>query len=110
MAVVAVCVWGSPGFPRYLKSSCFFLFFFLRRTSLWIYGRGSRDGGGRLVAVDCIAWELSPHPSSSHFRCSPLPSDSAKWTETEIEMLRAAVKRFGDDLNHISCVIKERTV
>ncbi|XP_039331898.1 BPTF-associated chromatin complex component 1 isoform X3 [Saimiri boliviensis] len=35
---------------------------------------------------------------------------SAKWTETEIEMLRAAVKRFGDDLNHISCVIKERTV
>ncbi|EGV93923.1 B-cell CLL/lymphoma 6 member B protein [Cricetulus griseus] len=25
-------------------------------------------------------------------------------------MLRAAVKRFGDDLNHISCVIKERTV
>ncbi|XP_045680327.1 chromatin complexes subunit BAP18 isoform X1 [Phyllostomus hastatus] len=34
----------------------------------------------------------------------------AKWTETEIEMLRAAVKRFGDDLNHISCVIKERTV
>ncbi|XP_012868877.1 PREDICTED: chromatin complexes subunit BAP18 isoform X2 [Dipodomys ordii] len=34
----------------------------------------------------------------------------AKWTDTEIEMLRAAVKRFGDDLNHISCVIKERTV
>ncbi|KAM5273524.1 BPTF-associated chromatin complex component 1 [Ctenodactylus gundi] len=34
----------------------------------------------------------------------------AKWTETEIEMLRAAVKRFGDDLNHISCIIKERTV
>ncbi|XP_028911239.1 chromatin complexes subunit BAP18 isoform X2 [Ornithorhynchus anatinus] len=34
----------------------------------------------------------------------------AKWTETEIEMLRTAVKRFGDDLNHISCVIKDRTV
>ncbi|XP_010604067.1 chromatin complexes subunit BAP18 isoform X3 [Fukomys damarensis] len=37
-------------------------------------------------------------------------SADAKWTETEIEMLRAAVKRFGDDLNHISCVIKDRTV
>jgi len=34
----------------------------------------------------------------------------AKWTETEIEMLRAAVRRFGDDLNNISTVIKERTV
>lgn len=49
-------------------------------------------------------------PLSFHFRYSLSPSDSAKWTETEIEMLRAAVKRFGDDLNHISCVIKERTV
>lgn len=34
----------------------------------------------------------------------------AKWTETEIEMLRLAVRRFGDDLNNISTVIKERTV
>uniref|UniRef100_A0A1A8F885 BPTF-associated chromatin complex component 1 n=1 Tax=Nothobranchius korthausae TaxID=1143690 RepID=A0A1A8F885_9TELE len=34
----------------------------------------------------------------------------AKWTETEIEMLRLAVCRFGDDLNNISSVIKERTV
>uniref|UniRef100_A0A3Q2E0W8 BPTF-associated chromatin complex component 1 n=1 Tax=Cyprinodon variegatus TaxID=28743 RepID=A0A3Q2E0W8_CYPVA len=34
----------------------------------------------------------------------------AKWTETEIEMLRCAVRRFGDDLNNISTVIKERTV
>uniref|UniRef100_A0A3Q1EWW3 Chromosome 17 open reading frame 49 n=1 Tax=Acanthochromis polyacanthus TaxID=80966 RepID=A0A3Q1EWW3_9TELE len=31
----------------------------------------------------------------------------AKWTETEIEMLRLAVRRFGDDLNNISTVIKE---
>ena len=36
--------------------------------------------------------------------CSPV---GAKWTETEVEMLRAAIKQFGDDLNHISCVIKE---
>uniref|UniRef100_K7F5V2 Chromosome 17 open reading frame 49 n=1 Tax=Pelodiscus sinensis TaxID=13735 RepID=K7F5V2_PELSI len=34
----------------------------------------------------------------------------AKWTETEIEMLRAAVTRFGDDLNRISAIIKDRTV
>uniref|UniRef100_A0A8C9J9C5 BPTF associated chromatin complex component 1 n=1 Tax=Panthera tigris altaica TaxID=74533 RepID=A0A8C9J9C5_PANTA len=38
------------------------------------------------------------------------PAPAGEWTETEIEMLRAAVKRFGDDLNHISCVIKERRV
>ncbi|KAI1898872.1 hypothetical protein AGOR_G00076880 [Albula goreensis] len=34
----------------------------------------------------------------------------AKWTDTEIDMLRSAVRRFGDDLNTISSVIKERTV
>nr|XP_033779399.1 chromatin complexes subunit BAP18 isoform X4 [Geotrypetes seraphini] len=34
----------------------------------------------------------------------------AKWTDTEIEMLRAAVKHFGEDLNKISTVIKDRTV
>ncbi|XP_006627509.1 chromatin complexes subunit BAP18 isoform X2 [Lepisosteus oculatus] len=34
----------------------------------------------------------------------------AKWTDTEIDMLRAAVRRFGDDLNKISSVIKDRTV
>ncbi|XP_077448780.1 BPTF-associated chromatin complex component 1 [Stigmatopora argus] len=34
----------------------------------------------------------------------------AKWTETEIEMLRSAVRRFGNDLNNISGVIKDRTV
>ncbi|XP_017565460.1 chromatin complexes subunit BAP18 isoform X1 [Pygocentrus nattereri] len=34
----------------------------------------------------------------------------AKWTDTEIEMLRLAVRRFGDDLNALSLVIKKRTV
>ncbi|KAJ8342252.1 hypothetical protein SKAU_G00321800, partial [Synaphobranchus kaupii] len=33
----------------------------------------------------------------------------AKWTDTEIELLRSAVRRFGDDLNTISSVIKQRT-
>ncbi|KAJ7996050.1 hypothetical protein DPEC_G00233060 [Dallia pectoralis] len=44
----------------------------------------------------------------------PVVADSspagAKWNETEVEMLRSAVRRFGDDLNSISSVIKERTV
>ncbi|XP_064796237.1 chromatin complexes subunit BAP18 isoform X2 [Oncorhynchus masou masou] len=34
----------------------------------------------------------------------------AKWTDTEIGQLRSAVVRFGDDLNSLSAVIKERTV
>ncbi|XP_048884847.1 chromatin complexes subunit BAP18-like isoform X2 [Brienomyrus brachyistius] len=34
----------------------------------------------------------------------------AKWTDTEIEMLRSAMRRFCDDLNAISLVIKDRTV
>ncbi|XP_026871442.2 chromatin complexes subunit BAP18 isoform X2 [Electrophorus electricus] len=34
----------------------------------------------------------------------------AKWTDTEIEMLRSTVRRFGDDLNTLSSVIKKRTV
>ncbi|XP_054849366.1 chromatin complexes subunit BAP18 isoform X2 [Eublepharis macularius] len=34
----------------------------------------------------------------------------AKWTEAEIALLRASVQRFGDDLNRISALIKERTV
>lgn len=85
-------------------------FLFLSRTFL-VLGRGPRDWGQKadwLWNAQPVGWIhslllpfLLPHLS---------PSDSAKWTETEIEMLRAAVKRFGDDLNHISCVIKERTV
>ncbi|XP_060111749.1 chromatin complexes subunit BAP18 isoform X1 [Heteronotia binoei] len=34
----------------------------------------------------------------------------AKWTDAEISLLRASVQRFGDDLNRISALIKERTV
>ncbi|KAG9469343.1 chromatin complexes subunit BAP18 isoform X1 [Eleutherodactylus coqui] len=34
----------------------------------------------------------------------------ARWTDIEIQMLHAAVRRFGEDLNQISSVIKERTV
>lgn len=58
--------------------------------------------------LNCFQWAV--YSSCPTFAIPLSPSDSAKWTETEIEMLRAAVKRFGDDLNHISCIIKERTV
>ncbi|XP_072035149.1 BPTF-associated chromatin complex component 1-like isoform X2 [Amphiura filiformis] len=44
------------------------------------------------------------HPVSE-----PSPS-SGKWTDEELELLRAAVKRFGEDLHKISDVIKTRTV
>jgi hypothetical protein len=35
---------------------------------------------------------------------------SRKWTDEEIEMLRQAVKHFGEDLSKISEHIKGRTV
>ncbi|XP_074839125.1 BPTF-associated chromatin complex component 1 [Carettochelys insculpta] len=44
-----------------------------------------------------------------HPVCDSSPA-GAKWTEAEIEMLRTAVTRFGDDLHRISALIKERTV
>nr|XP_056719390.1 chromatin complexes subunit BAP18 isoform X2 [Euleptes europaea] len=34
----------------------------------------------------------------------------AKWTDAEISLLRASVQRFGDDLQRISALIKDRTV
>lgn len=85
---------------------------FLRRSVLFDESlKGAhRVGGKRLLGLwteEPVGWLHTLLP----ILLSPFsPSDSAKWTETEIEMLRAAVKRFGDDLNHISCVIKERTV
>lgn len=53
-------------------------------------------------------WSLAQ--LSQHIVVCCLSVLRAKWTETEIEMLRMAVRRFGDDLNNISTVIKERTV
>ncbi|XP_022249812.1 chromatin complexes subunit BAP18-like [Limulus polyphemus] len=37
-------------------------------------------------------------------------SSGGKWTDEEIEMLRTAIQKFGDDLNKISYLIKNRTV
>ncbi|XP_064454611.1 chromatin complexes subunit BAP18-like isoform X1 [Ornithodoros turicata] len=39
----------------------------------------------------------------------PSPA-GGKWTDDEVEMLRTAVKRFGEDLNKISDHIKNRTI
>ncbi|ESO96145.1 hypothetical protein LOTGIDRAFT_214697 [Lottia gigantea] len=39
----------------------------------------------------------------------PSPS-GGKWTDEEVDLLRSAVKQFGDDLNKISEVIKNRTI
>lgn len=44
-----------------------------------------------------------------HVSGEPAPA-SAKWSDTEVEMLRSAVARFGEDLNKISDVIKVKTV
>ncbi|XP_076096697.1 BPTF-associated chromatin complex component 1-like isoform X2 [Mytilus galloprovincialis] len=44
------------------------------------------------------------HPTSE-----PSPT-SGKWTPKEIEMLQNSVKRFGDDLDKISNIIKTRTI
>jgi len=35
---------------------------------------------------------------------------SGKWTDVEIDMLLASVKRFSEDLNTVSETIKNRTV
>ncbi|KAJ8031306.1 Chromatin complexes subunit BAP18 [Holothuria leucospilota] len=39
----------------------------------------------------------------------PSPN-SGKWSDEELQTLRTAVKRFGDDLNKISDMVKTRTV
>ncbi|KAK3589675.1 hypothetical protein CHS0354_015181 [Potamilus streckersoni] len=44
-----------------------------------------------------------------HPTAEPSPA-SGKWTDQEVDMLRGAVKRFGDDLNKLSNVIKNRTI
>jgi len=37
-------------------------------------------------------------------------SNSGKWGDEEIEMLKSAVKRFGDDLKKISGQVKTKSV
>ncbi|XP_042333621.1 chromatin complexes subunit BAP18 isoform X2 [Sceloporus undulatus] len=49
-----------------------------------------------------LAMQLHPVADSS-------PA-GAKWTEAEIALLRSSVQRFGEDLNRLSALIKDRTV
>ncbi|ERE69353.1 chromatin complexes subunit BAP18-like protein [Cricetulus griseus] len=74
----------------------------LNKRKEYMVGEIFSAAGAAFTKLGELTMQLHPVSDSS-------PA-GAKWTETEIEMLRAAVKRFGDDLNHISCVIKERTV
>ncbi|MBZ3870510.1 Chromatin complexes subunit BAP18 [Sciurus carolinensis] len=74
----------------------------LNKRKEYMVGEIFSAAGAAFTKLGELTMQLHPVADSS-------PA-GAKWTETEIEMLRAAVKRFGDDLNHISCVIKERTV
>ncbi|KAG8550011.1 hypothetical protein GDO81_029555 [Engystomops pustulosus] len=53
---------------------------------------------------------LHPLPLLRSHLALPLCLPRARWTDTEIQMLHAAVRRFGEDLNQISSIIKERTV
>lgn len=53
------------------------------------------------------------HPLNNDTATSPLTtttSNSGKWGDEEIEMLRSAVKRFGDDLKKISGQVKSKSV
>ena len=65
--------------------------------------------------VEFLQKTTSPQPVNVEkipcnvFLFSPSRS-SGKWTDTEIEMLWQSVKKFGDDLNKISDVIKTRTM
>jgi len=48
---------------------------------------------------------MTLHPTGE-----PAPTSGGKWTEQEIDLLRQAVQGFGEDLNQISAVIKNRTI
>jgi len=46
-----------------------------------------------------------------HTSGEPAPGQGGgKWTDQEVELLRQAVQQFGDNLNQISGVIKNRTI
>ena len=73
VAVVTIsCGWGSSGFPRRLKNFVFCFCFCFFKEDLFMEGAPGL-AGRRLVAVECVACGLAPHPSSSHFRYSLLP-------------------------------------
>uniref|UniRef100_A0A8C3R004 Uncharacterized protein n=1 Tax=Cyanoderma ruficeps TaxID=181631 RepID=A0A8C3R004_9PASS len=51
------------------------------------------------------------HPKFSEFRPQNCRGPArSRWTEPELSLLRGAVSRFGEDLNRLSALIKDRTV
>ncbi|XP_047199650.1 chromatin complexes subunit BAP18-like isoform X1 [Hippoglossus stenolepis] len=85
-----------------VAASCSSSLFFVFSTFSPNVGEIFSAAGAAFSKLGELTMQLHPVSDSS-------PA-GAKWTETEIEMLRLAVRRFGDDLNNISSVIKERTV
>ncbi|XP_078056882.1 BPTF-associated chromatin complex component 1 [Mustelus asterias] len=75
---------------------------YLRRGQIGRVGEIFSAAGAAFTKLGELTMQLHPVADSS-------PA-GAKWTDTEIEMLRSAVKRFGEDLNKISTIIKDRTV
>lgn len=77
----------------------------------FFYGlTGSKNNVGEIFTAAGQAFsKLGELTMSLHPTAEPSPT-SGKWTEQEIELLRASVKRFGEDLNKISDVIKNRTM
>ncbi|XP_032940226.1 chromatin complexes subunit BAP18 isoform X1 [Catharus ustulatus] len=58
--------------------------------------------GAAFTRLGELTMQLHPGTDSS-------PSGS-RWTEPELSLLRGAVSRFGEDLNRLSALIKDRTV
>ncbi|KAM4754633.1 BPTF-associated chromatin complex component 1 [Cyanocitta cristata] len=58
--------------------------------------------GAAFTRLGELTMQLHPGTDSS-------PAGS-RWTEPELSLLRGAVSRFGEDLNRLSALIKDRTV
>ncbi|XP_071275187.1 chromatin complexes subunit BAP18 [Agelaius tricolor] len=58
--------------------------------------------GAAFTRLGELTMQLHPGTDSS-------PAGS-RWTEPELALLRGAVSRFGEDLNRLSALIKDRTV
>ncbi|KAK3095778.1 hypothetical protein FSP39_018998 [Pinctada imbricata] len=69
----------------------------------------SKKVGEIFTAAGAAFSKLGDLTLQLHPTAEPSPS-SGKWTQYEIDLLRKAVKRFGDDLDAISEVIKTRTI
>uniref|UniRef100_A0A8C3N6Y8 Uncharacterized protein n=1 Tax=Geospiza parvula TaxID=87175 RepID=A0A8C3N6Y8_GEOPR len=58
--------------------------------------------GAAFTRLGELTMQLHPGTDSS--------AAGSRWTEPELALLRGAVSRFGEDLNRLSALIKDRTV